>query len=281
MANDIPDILTRPIPLQAVARERRQGFRRYPIILDTPAREDPLVDIDQYGIAGQSYYSRANNATGNAVTGVGSTVYARRTVAERLADINSALRSDVVTRVFGKPVELYINEGLRSYEVQELLYKEVFPRIIREQNPAMTKTQVLQRRDELIAKPSHNRLSPPPHATGGAVDVRLRYISPELGYTPDNFVDMGYGPVNMGKPADLDYFETKEKLTAKERKAQRNRRAFYWLMRGALQGRDSGLVANPHEWWHWSYGDQMWAALSEAPHAFYGTALDKIPALHL
>jgi D-alanyl-D-alanine dipeptidase len=270
---DIAAILERPIPSQVVARERKLRFREYPLSLTTPATDEQLVSIDQYGIAGQSYYSRPNNATKKAVAGVAPTIYVRRSVAKRLADINAVLRSEAVTHAFGKPVELYVNEGLRSHEVQQLLYQEAFPRIIAEQNPDMSKLDVLKRRDQLIAKPSHDALSPAPHVTGGAVDVRLRYACPDLGYIPDSFVDMGYGPANTGKTADLDFFETKEKLTMKDRKAQRNRRAFYWLMRGALQGSDSGLVANPHEWWHWSYGDQMWAALSEAPHAFYGNAL--------
>jgi D-alanyl-D-alanine dipeptidase len=33
---------------------------------------------------------------------------------------------------------------------------------------------------------------------------------------------------------------------------------------------DEGFAAHPDEWWHFSYGDQMWAALTDAPAALYG-----------
>jgi len=34
--------------------------------------------------------------------------------------------------------------------------------------------------------------------------------------------------------------------------------------------REQGFINYPFEWWHWSYGDMYWAAVSNAPHAIYG-----------
>ncbi len=31
-----------------------------------------------------------------------------------------------------------------------------------------------------------------------------------------------------------------------------------------------GFVNYPAEWWHWSYGDKMWAAYGKHPYAFFG-----------
>jgi D-alanyl-D-alanine dipeptidase len=42
------------------------------------------------------------------------------------------------------------------------------------------------------------------------------------------------------------------------------RRLLYWTLRGA------GMVGIREEWWHYSLGDQEWAAQLEARHARYG-----------
>lgn len=268
----LPATLQRPIPVQTAAHSRKVGYRQYPLLMAHPKNDEPLVDIADYGIAGQSYYSRPNNAAG-ALAEVAPTVYVRRGIARRLADINHALAvSETATKLFGGQVELYVQEGWRSRSTQALLYNEVFPRLIREQQPHMTRQEVLARRDQLIAAPQPAE-SPSPHATGAAIDVTLRYVDSDLGYKPKQIVDMGHARIS-DHTASPDFYEQikKKKLTAAEKAGRQHRRAFYWIMRGALSpGGDSGLVCNPTEWWHWSYGDQMWAALTEAPFALYGS----------
>jgi zinc D-Ala-D-Ala dipeptidase len=79
---------------------------------------------------------------------------------------------------------------------------------------------------------------------------------------------MGRGETSVSALADPDYFEHNKG----DSEHQRNRRILYWTMRGALIHDDSGLVVNPTEWWHWSYGDQLWATLTEAPCAFFASS---------
>ena len=43
-------------------------------------------------------------------------------------------------------------------------------------------------------------------------------------------------------------------------------RLLHWLMT------EEGFAGHPDEWWHFSWGDQMWAALTGAPSAPYGLA---------
>ncbi|MGH7156928.1 MAG: hypothetical protein ACREGG_02360 [Candidatus Saccharimonadales bacterium] len=43
-------------------------------------------------------------------------------------------------------------------------------------------------------------------------------------------------------------------------------------MTGKAFGVDTQLQVNPTEWWHWSYGDQMWAKLRHESVALYGAA---------
>lgn len=274
-------ILNRPIPDQSFARSAKAGYRSYPILADGIRAHEPLVDIETLGIAGQSYYSRPNSATGEPVAGVASAILVRQGIAEKLAEINYALQeSSEIRALFGRPVELYVDEGYRSLQLQHELYENVFPRLIRKANPDWTPQQILSRRDELSA-PQKSRsghvLTAPPHATGAAVDLRLRYQHPNLGYQPGTEVDMGHTDADVSRLAEPDYFEHVEpgasgKISSEVKQVRRNRRIFYWVMRGALTQDDTGFIVNPTEWWHWSYGDQMWAQLTQAPEAFYSFA---------
>jgi len=178
----------------------------------------------------------------------------------------------VLAGLFEGPVELYVDEGLRSQRVQQHLYDDVFPRLIREQFPDVTDDEILERRSHVIAKPVTDPGSPSPHATGAAVDLKLRYRQSTKLFVPEAEVFMGHANTDMGNTARPDAFEDKALQDEKAELARRNRRIFYWIMRGRLTGHDSEFTVNPTEWWHWSYGDQMWAALNRAPAAFYGMA---------
>lgn len=235
----LKNILLRPIPDQQLAAERKAGYRHYPLLSSHDKNSETLVDIASYGVAGQSYYSRTNAATGP-LPEVEAVVFLRSHIVKQLAEINHALNgSALAAEVFGGQVELYVQEGLRSRTTQRL----------------------------------QSAKSPSPHATGAAFDVTLRYIDPDLGYQAKRTIDMGH--VRLSDNAAFpDFYETvNRRLTSQEEQAARHRRAFYWIMRGALLSTgDSGFMCNPTEWWHWSYGDQMWAALTEAPFAFYAAA---------
>lgn len=263
----IEKILLRPIPSQQTALVRKQSYRSHPLLLNDRS-DEPLVDISLYGIAGQSYYSRPNNATGDAVPDIAKPIFVRQSIAERLAAINYSLQiNEVIEQIFGRPVELYIDEGLRPTTEQARLYDDVFPQLIRKLHSSYSPEEVLKRRDELIASPATDDMTPTPHSTGAALDVRLRYADADLGYVPKSLLPMGQG-IDSSAP---DYYERQKNLTAAH-ETIRNRRVLYWVMRGALLDDDSGFICNPTEWWHWSHGDQLWAALTEAPAAFFGAS---------
>lgn len=263
------DILLRPVPDYAGARILKQGYRQQRIPLDAISNSEPLVDISLLGLAGQSYYSRPNRV-GDMDSLVSPVVLVRETIAERLAAINYELQtSDEITQFFGGPVELYIEEGLRSRALQKQLYEDVFPRRIREQHPEMSEKEILAQRDELISKPSTNGGAPSPHATGAAIDLSIRFAQPELGYVAQAGLPLNEKRFHTKQEAYPDYFEHQEALSKEEERLRRNRRAIYWIMRGALLHGNSGFTVNPTEWWHWSYGDQLWAVLTHAPMVLY------------
>jgi len=271
MTLSVANVLQRPVPSQSVALSRKNGYREYPLRLDDERNNEPLVNIAAYDLAGQSYYSRPNAATGDAIPQVDPTVYVREGLVKRLAVINDTLRtSKEVAALFDGNVELYVEEGLRSWSTQSLLYNEVFPRLIRVQSPDLSEREVLERRDSMIARPSEAEASPSPHATGAAVDISMRYVQIVKSYVPGCEVFMGNDDADMSHTVRPDFFESPLSGT-KQKLAQRNRRLFYWMMKGALCNEESGLCVNPTEWWHWSYGDQMWSATTSAPFAFYGS----------
>jgi D-alanyl-D-alanine dipeptidase len=266
---DLQDILQRPIPDLTELRRNKKGYRSYPILFGKH-NDEPLVDIVEYGLAGQGYYSRHNRATIDPLPKVSEPVLVRLSVAQKLADINYELQiSETVSKLFDGKVEVYLDEGYRSTEVQQQLYDEYFPQLLRKQYPNMSEHEIAAKRDTFIAAPSTSG-SPAPHATGAAVDIKLRYCQEDSGYTAKGFVDMGQRDGKLSAIIQPDYFEHIGGLTKEQMKLQRNRRAFYWIMRGAMLDDDSGFECNPNEWWHWSYGDQLWAQLRDAPCAFYG-----------
>ena len=102
--------------------------------------------------------------------------------------------------------------------------------------------------------------SPPPHSTGAAVDLTIRVIaSGQQLYMGSVFDD-------LSQLAHPDFFEvllSQERAVASNEEAGKNRRLLYWVMF------EEGFANNPTEWWHFSWGDQMWAALRDCEAAFY------------
>jgi D-alanyl-D-alanine dipeptidase len=104
---------------------------------------------------------------------------------------------------------------------------------------------------EIWAKPSLDINTPPPHSTGAAVDITL--------------VNENRQVVNMGSPIDEmsqrslpDYYAQSD--TLEEQQYHADRQLLFAVMTKA------GFTRNPREWWHFSYGDQMWAWLYNQAH---------------
>lgn len=90
------------------------------------------------------------------------------------------------------------------------------------------------------------------HNCGGAVDVTLVDEN-------SNLIDMGTLPQAM---IEKDKVEMFSKLITPEQ--AENRR----ILREAME--QVGFVWYPGEWWHYCYGDRMWAVYSGKADCFYG-----------
>ena len=143
---------------------------------------------------------------------------------------------------------LAVIEGWRAPHIQRRLYAMVWNRI-KTANPTWSDVR-LRRFVNRFTAPMNQRV-PPPHTTGGAMDVELLNAD--------------------GKPADVvSPFERRDmKCFALDAPGlsdiARHNRA---LLSGALAG--AGLTNYPSEFWHYSYGDQGWAYRGGHAVARYG-----------
>lgn len=166
--------------------------------------------------------------------------FVRRSVAEMLATANEALMA--------KGYRLSIAEGWRSPHMQRRMY-DTAKQILRKRYPQWSETKLVRVTNQYSA-PLHPT-SPPPHTTGGAVDVwladqngeRLDHTSP---YHPHAITSFH---TKVGGLSDL---------------AQKHRDILFEAL-AATQ-----LTNYPSEYWHWSYGDQGWAYRGGHAHAVYG-----------
>ena len=121
-------------------------------------------------------------------------------------------------------------------------------------------TNVIEEVGRFWAKPSSNPLTPPPHSTGAAIDLTLADITGKP-------LDLG-GEIDFIGPESSPDFYQKESLREPNSKNQlfHNRRSLLFSVMD-----QAGFVQHPNEWWHFSYGDQLWSLLSNQCNAIYGS----------
>lgn len=251
------------------AKKKAEGYGHLPIDEQDERFHEPLVSSKEYGLKGQSYYSRKNELFEDGLPGVPKEVSLRKSLMEKLVSANHLLKHPYFTQFFGGEVELFLHEGLRSYETQRRLHEEAFPEHIAQHNPDWTLEQVLARRDDVIAKPSKTS----PHASGGAIDLEIRFVDPNPDFDLNLMVDFAHEDGDLSETITPDYFENLPDLTDKQLLARNNRRALYNLLTGVLEGNDTNLRPNPHEYWHYDLGNQLWS-LGTGKTAFYGSPSD-------
>lgn len=182
------------------------------------------------------------------------------------------LRESVVERLFNAQEHLQtlrpgwrlrIFDGFRPLAVQQFMVDYTLEDMARSQNLEPKKLSETQRQQlleavyEFWAIPNDDPDDPPPHSTGGAVDLTLVNASNQV--------------VNMGSPIDEisprshpDYFANAD--SDPEQSYHQYRQLLAQVM-GTAE-----FVRHPNEWWHFCYGERMWAWKMQQPHAIYGRA---------
>jgi len=178
----------------------------------------------------------------------------REEVVNRLVKVNDYLISK-------NSFSLMIYDSWRPLEVQEFMFKRAFLLecnkfdIDASVKDMKSYPSILKKIEKFWAYPSFDSRCPPPHSTGGALDVCL---SDNEG----NLVDMGSKVDQMDETSKPDFY-----LNIK------NEEAIIWNSRRNLLREimtKFGFTQHPNEWWHFSYGDQLWAWKNKKANAFYG-----------
>jgi zinc D-Ala-D-Ala dipeptidase len=105
------------------------------------------------------------------------------------------------------------------------------------------------------------RANPPPHTTGGAIDLTLCDASGRP-------LDMGAGFDEFEETAWLAHFEdAPDGGPSRAAEVRDRRRILYWAMRGA------GFAPYPWEYWHYELGTAVAAVFHDLAHAEYGATV--------
>ena len=194
---------------------------------------EPLVDLAGFGFEIEPAYYKSGLSDF-------PEIYLRKKVAELLAAVRDGLT----------PLNFKIWDGWRSREVQHKIYMKYW-KTMESEHPDWTEEQ-LHKQVGTFASIATNPNKIPLHSTGGSVDLTL---VDESGVE----IDMGTGFDHFGPESAALYFEQDgDNETARD-----NRR----ILREALIKSD--FRYDEDEWWHFDYGNQIWAAVLDKPKAIY------------
>lgn len=157
-----------------------------------------------------------------------------------------------------KGINLVVLDGWRPYEVQKCLFDTLLNNFKNDpDNEGTDIEELISMTRNIVAPARKNSSCPSPHLTGGAVDVSLCDDAGRL-------LDMGS---MFDENSPLSWTAALEnKNDYKNEAAINNRRMLYHVMI------ESGFSNFPSEWWHYDYGDQLWAYYTGKKSALYGAA---------
>lgn len=161
----------------------------------------------------------------------------RKKVAERLVLAANNLPSGYV---------IVLMEGFRPLKRQKELWDIEFKKI-KEQNPNLSQAELERRTRLFVASPKNGAGG---HQTGAAIDITLG---------DENGRELFLG-------TKIHEFSPKTKTASKNVTLQEKK-----LRKILLNSMSAaGFVNYPGEWWHFSYGDRLWAAYKKKKKCPYG-----------
>lgn len=168
---------------------------------------------------------------------------------------NVKIRSSVAKKLFrvrkklkkkNNFLTIKITDAYRPLSLQKKLFNQIYKKFLNKKKWKSRKDLYLEV-TKYVADPNNN----PPHSTGGAVDVCL------FNFKTGKEVDMG-GKIDSTELISSTFFPNISK------EAKKNRKLLFDLMTS------EGFANVATEWWHYSYGDQYWAAIYKKKQAIFG-----------
>ncbi len=175
-----------------------------------------------------------------------ASIWLREGVVEKLRAVKAMLPPGWTIRIW---------DGWRSMELQTRLYDRLISQL-RQDDPSADATELTDRAKGFVYPPIQS--PPPPHTTGGTIDLTLVDASGEG-------LNFGTGFDDFSPRSALDYFEHRASTSKTDQEAKTNRQQLQFLMEG------QDFVVNPKEWWHWTFGTAQWAAAKGVEVARYGS----------
>jgi zinc D-Ala-D-Ala dipeptidase len=208
-------------------------------LVEIPPSEFPRIEPHPYASLGAPYGNQ-------------SPFFVRVGVLDRLRQAQQVLDTHLFLQTHQSGWRIQIFDAYRPVTVQQFMVDHSLGLVVSDRGwnrAALTPAQresALQQVHQFWAKPSLEALTPTPHSTGGAIDVTL--------------VDASGHPINMGGELDemtvRSYPDHYVGLADPEaERYDRNRQILNYCMNQA------GFERHYHEWWHFSWGDQLWAWL--------------------
>jgi len=149
--------------------------------------------------------------------------------------------------------------AVQAFMVQRTVHEQCRAAGVDPEQPSQQRLQIEAEVGRFWAPPSPDPATPPPHSTGAAVDLTL--------------ADAAGRPLDMGGEIDAIGALSEPDHHAAAAAADPTSQAALWHQRRCLLAEVMGLAGfaqHPNEWWHFSYGDQLWAWLQQQPRAIYG-----------
>ncbi|WP_375055310.1 M15 family metallopeptidase [Zobellella sp. DQSA1] len=166
------------------------------------------------------------------------------------------MRLLTAARSLPEGITLLVLDSWRPYSVQQYLYDTLY-NAIEHHWPYKAVAELEQLTREFVSLPSTNPKSPSPHLTGGSVDVTLLDSNGLM-------LDMGTLFDEATLWSHTAAFEELSHPGPRERHIISNRRLLYNVMT------EAGFTNLPSEWWHYDFGNQLWAWYRGQPQARYG-----------
>jgi D-alanyl-D-alanine dipeptidase len=160
----------------------------------------------------------------------------RKTVVEKILEAQSKLPEGLHLKIY---------DAYRSIVTQKYLWNEIVTKYKKEY-PELSNLQLDKLSRKKVSNP-FDKKNPPLHCTGGAVDLT---ICDEM----QNDLNMGGDFDSFTDIDQTNYYENSDNLDVKY-----NRRLLYYVMTSV------GFVNYPSEWWHFDYGDTVWAYFKKKP----------------
>jgi D-alanyl-D-alanine dipeptidase len=244
----------KPIPDLGARRLAKIGVRDWPIDTEGESFAESMAQIERYGLQGKNHYAHDRNPPyWRVIDGAIDALWLRASVCGKLARIDARLRAE--------GLRLHIYDGWRPTAVQAYFHDVWMVAELKQRQPHLKGEALMEEVERYWSAPTTDPAAPAPHATGAAVDITLCWEDGEPLYMGCLFDDT----TALAHTDRLErVFDDAGSYSLEEARA--NRRLLFWLME------EEGFAGHPDEWWHYSWGDQMWAKLTGAPAALYGLA---------